>query len=73
MLRGVKKTFQNETKEQKGDFLGMLWSTLGATLLVNIVSGLTGKAVLSMMKKQLESVKIFEGAPSFNLIWNTKI
>ena len=55
-------------KNKKVIFLVCYKSTLGATLLVNIVSGLTGKVVLSMMKKQLESVKIFEGVPSFNLI-----
>ena len=41
MLKGVTKTINNETKDQKGRFLGMLLGTLGASLLGNL---LTGKA-----------------------------
>ena len=33
MLKGVTKTTKNETKEQKGGFLGMLLGTLGASVL----------------------------------------
>ena len=33
LLRGVTKTIENETKEQKGGFLSMLLGTLGASLL----------------------------------------
>ena len=36
LLKGITKTIKNETKEQKGGFLGMLLGTLGATLLVNL-------------------------------------
>ena len=32
LLKGVTKTIKNETKEQKGGFLSMLLSTLGASL-----------------------------------------
>ena len=39
LLKGVTKTIQNETKEQKGEFLGMLLGTLGASLLGNILAG----------------------------------
>ena len=38
LLKGVSKTIQNETKEQKGGFLSMLLATLGASLLGNIVA-----------------------------------
>ena len=38
-LKGVTKTVKNETKEQKGGFLGMLLGTLGASLLRNILAG----------------------------------
>ena len=31
LLKGVTKTIENETKEQRGGFLGMLWGTLGAS------------------------------------------
>ena len=43
LLKGITKTIENETKEQKGRFLGMLLGTLGASLLGNI---LTGKRIL---------------------------
>ena len=39
LIRGVSETIQNEAKEQKGGFLGMLLGTLGATLLENILIG----------------------------------
>ena len=43
LLDGVTKTINNETKEQKGGFLSMLWGTLGASLLGNL---LTGKGIV---------------------------
>ena len=39
VLKGVIKTIKNETKEQKGGFLDMLLSTLGASLLGNLLPG----------------------------------
>ena len=39
LLKGVTKTIDNETKEQKGAFLSMLLGTLGANLLGNLLSG----------------------------------
>ena len=39
LLKGVTKTVQNEVKEQKGGFLGMLLGTLGASLLGNLLTG----------------------------------
>ena len=39
LLKGVTKTIKNETKEQKGEFLGMLLGTLGANLLENVLAG----------------------------------
>ena len=39
LLKGVTKTIKNETKEQKGGFLGMLLGTLGASLLGNLLIG----------------------------------
>ena len=44
LLKGVTKTIENETKEQKGGFLSMLLGTLGASLLVNLLSG--GKGIV---------------------------
>ena len=42
-LKGVSKTIENETKEQRGGFLSMLLGTLGASLLGNL---LTGKGIM---------------------------
>ena len=39
LLKGIAMTIKNETKEQKGRFLGMLFGTLGASLLGNILAG----------------------------------
>ena len=33
LLKGVSEAIQNEAKEQRGGFLGMLLGTLGASLL----------------------------------------
>ena len=43
LLKGVNKTIENETKEQRGGFLCMLLGTLGASLLGNL---LTGKGIM---------------------------
>ena len=39
LLKGMTKTIENETKEQRGGFLSMLLGTLGASLLGNLLSG----------------------------------
>ena len=39
LLKGVTKTIENETKEQRGGFLSMLLGTLGASLLGNLLTG----------------------------------
>ena len=39
LLKGVTKTIEKETKEQKGGFLSMLLGTLGTSLLGNFLSG----------------------------------
>ena len=44
LLKGVTETAPNEVKEEKGGFLSMLLSTLGASLLRNL---LTGKGTIS--------------------------
>ena len=43
LLKGVSKTIENETKEQRGGVLSMLLGTLGASLLGNL---LTGKCII---------------------------
>ena len=37
LLKGISKTTENETKEQRGGFLSMLLGTLGASLLGNLL------------------------------------
>ena len=44
LLKGVTKTIENESKEQRGGFLGMLLRTLGASLLGNLLTG--GKGIV---------------------------
>ena len=44
LLKGVTKTIENETKEQRGGFLSMLLGTLGTSLLGNLLSG--GKGIM---------------------------
>ena len=47
LLKGVSETIQHEAKEQRGGFLGMLLSTLGDSLLGDVLSkGLSGKGVI---------------------------
>ena len=56
LLKGVTKTIENETIEQRGGFLSMLLSKLGNSLLGNL---LTGKG---MMKAGEGIVRAGEGA-----------
>ena len=44
LLKGVTKTIENETKEQRGGFLSTLLGTLGASLLGNLLTG--GKGIV---------------------------
>ena len=44
LLKGVSKTIENETKEQRGGFFSMLLGTLGASLLGNLLTG--GKGIM---------------------------
>ena len=56
LLKGVTKTVENETREQRGGFLSMLLGILGASLLGNL---LTGKV---MMRAGKGIVRAGEGA-----------
>ena len=48
LLKGVSETIHHEAKEQRGGFLGMLLSTLGASSLGDVLSkGLSGKSVIT--------------------------
>ena len=44
LLKGVSKTIENKTKEQRGGFLSMLLGTLGASFLGNLLTG--GKGIM---------------------------
>ena len=44
LLKGVTKTIENETKEQREGFLSMLLDTLGASLLCNLLTD--GKGIM---------------------------
>ena len=44
LLKGVSKTIENETKEQRGGLSSMLLGTLGASLLGNLLTG--GKGIV---------------------------
>ena len=47
LLKGVSETIQHEAKKQRGGFLSMLLSTLGASLLGDVLSkGLSGEGVI---------------------------
>ena len=70
LIKGVRKTIKNQAKEQKGGFLSMLLGTSGASLLENL---LKGKTQLELVKMQLELVRIFHVASSFNKFWDTKV
>ena len=43
-LKGISKAIENETKEQRGEFLGILLGTLPASLLGNLLTG--GKGMM---------------------------
>ena len=67
VLKGVTKTTKNETKEQKGEFLGMLLNTLGARLLGNVLAG------KGIVRTGYGSKKNSDSTSSFNKLWNSKI
>ena len=49
MIKDVSQIIKNEAKEQKGGFLRMLLSTLGVSLLGNL---LTGKGAIATSKRR---------------------
>ena len=59
LLKGVSKTIENETKEQRGGFLSMLLRILGPSLLGNLLAG--GK---EMMRAGEGVVRAAEGSGS---------
>ena len=70
LIKGVSEAIKNEEKKKKNMVFSMLLSTLGASLLGNL---LTGKGNLEQVKVQLEQLKgqlelawIFNVASSFD-------
>ena len=59
LLKGVSKTIENETKEQKGGFLSMLLGTIAASLLGNLLS--SGKGSVASRAKGEGIVRAGEG------------
>ena len=59
LLKGISKTIENETKEQRGGFLSMLLGTLGASLLGNLLKG--GKGIMRAGKGSVASRAKGEG------------
>ena len=73
LLQRVTKSIKNEIKEQKGEFLVMLFGTLGASLLANLLAGKEILRAGSGNKKGKEIVRagygkewVFNAASSFN-------
>ena len=52
LIKGVNETIKNEAKEQKGEFIGMLLGTLGASFLGNL---LTGKGAVRASKSTIRT------------------
>ena len=63
LLKGVTKTIENETTEQRELFVSMLYATLGASLLGNL---LTGKGMMRAGEGSVASRAKGEGAKKTN-------
>ena len=57
LIKDVSETIKNESKYQKGGFLGMLLGILGASLLGNL---LTGKGAI-VASQERETIRTSEG------------
>ena len=74
LLKGVSETIENEAKEQKCGFLGMLLGTLGASLLRNMLTGRSifkkqGLLLLPRSLINLEIQKYYQNKPGFNGVY----
>ena len=52
LIKGVSQTIKDQAKEQKGEFLGMLLGTFGASLLGDL---LTGKGAIATTQRPKRS------------------
>ena len=70
LIKSFSETIKNETKEQKGGFLGMLLGFLGASLLGNL---LTGKGTIRAGEgatTNFEMQKHYQNEPKFNDVYS---
>ena len=71
LFKGISKTIENETKEQRGGFLSMLLGTLGASLLGNLLTGgkgitRAGEGIVRAGEGSKKNPKFFVIFSSFN-------
>ena len=75
LLKGVSKTIENETKEQREGFLSMLLGTLGASLLGNLLMGKgmmrAGEGSVASRAKGERIVRAGEGSKKKSKFTNT--
>ena len=64
LKRGVSETIKNEAKQEKGVFLGVLFGTLGASLLGNLLIGKNtiraGEVTIRASKDKITAGKDFQ-------------
>ena len=63
LVKGASTTIENEAEEQKGGFLSFLLDTLGA-ICWEVCYQI--KDLFELVKEQLEKVRIYDAASSFN-------
>ena len=62
LLKGASETIQNEAKELRGGFLGMLLGTLGASLLGDLLTkNLSGKGTIRASEGTIKLVMVQKG------------
>ena len=66
LLNVVSETIQNEAKEKKGGFLSLLLSTLGASLLGNIITSKGMNRAGEGLSNNTKVQKCYQNEPSFN-------
>ena len=69
LLRGVSKTIENETKEQREGFLSMLLGTLGANLLGNLSTG--GKGIMRACDGIVRAASGSKKPPKFTVTFSS--
>ena len=70
LIKGLNKTIRNKAQKQKGRFLVMVLSTLGTSLLRNLLGSKgtvrVGEDTIRAGKAQLDLARILNAASSFN-------